>query len=148
MSRAHSLLLDEQWRGADLRQLVELALQAYRTEHPEVIAIEGEPVALTARQGMGLSLVLHELATNAAKYGALSHPDGRVDLSWRLEDGDSGRRVRLLWQEQGGPPVEPPGGKGLGMRLIERASTYELEGEVELDYAPGGLRCEVMFPLT
>ena len=71
-----------------------------------------------------------------------------MHLSWRLEDGNPGRRVRLLWQERGGPPVEPPGEKGFGTRLIERACTYELEGEVELDYAPGGLRCEVVFPLT
>jgi two-component system CheB/CheR fusion protein len=148
MTRAHSLLLDEQWRGADLRELAELALQAYRIDNPEVIGVEGEPVALTARQGLGLSLVLHKLATNAVKYGALSDQEGRVHLSWQREDSNPGRRVRLLWQERGGPSVEPPREKGFGMRLIERACTYELEGQVELDYAPGGLRCDVMFPLA
>ena len=86
MTRARGLLLDEQWRGAELRQLIELGgHNLYRVEHPDVIGIEGEPVALTARQGLGLSLILHELATNAAKYGALSRPKGRVHLSWRLE---------------------------------------------------------------
>ena len=113
-----------------------------------MIEIEGEPVALTAKQGLGLSLILHELGTNAAKYGALSRQEGRVHVSWRVEGGDRGRRVCLLWQERGGPPVEPPQEKGFGTRLIERASTYELEGEVELDYAPGGLRCEMVFPLA
>lgn len=103
---------------------------------------------LTANQGLGLSLILHELATNAAKHGALSHQEGRVRLSCRLEDGNPRRRVRLLWQERGGSLVQPPGEKGSGTRLIERACTYELEGAVELKYAPGGLRCEVVFPLT
>ena len=79
----------------------------HRVEHPEVIAIEGEPAALTARQGLGLSLILHELATNALKYGALSDQEGRVHLSWQLEDSNPGRRVRLLWQEHGGPPIGP-----------------------------------------
>ncbi|MGH6895388.1 MAG: chemotaxis protein CheB [Geminicoccaceae bacterium] len=148
MARTHSILLDAQWRGTELQRLVEQALGPYRLDQPAVMTIEGEPVTLTANQGLGLSLILHELATNAVKYGALSDQEGRVHLSWRLEDGNPGRRVRLLWQERGGPPVEPPGEKGFGMRLIERACTYELEGEVELEYVPDGLRCEVVFPLT
>jgi two-component system CheB/CheR fusion protein len=148
LSRAHSLLLDTQWRSADLGTLVDQMVRPYRTDRPEAVEIEGEPVALMPSQGLGLSLVLHELATNAAKYGALSQPTGRVHVSWRVENDNPGRRVRLLWQENGGPRVEPPEEKGFGMRLIERACTYELEGEVELDYGSGGLRCEVMFPLT
>ena len=102
LARAHSLLLDAQWRGADLKQLVEQALEAYRVDHPDMIEIEGEPVPLTANQGLGLSLVLHELATNAAKYGALSHADGTRRVSWQVEEGDQSRRVRLRWQERGG----------------------------------------------
>jgi two-component sensor histidine kinase len=101
-------------------------------------------VPLTAPQSLGLSLIVHELGTNATKYGALSRSDGRVHVSWWAEDG----RLYLLWQERGGPPVEPPKEKGFGTRLIEGACTHELEGEVELDYTPNGLRCEVTFPLT
>ena len=148
LARAHSLLLDRQWRGADLRELVERALQAYRVDHPDTIEIDGEPVPLTASQSLGLSLILHELGTNAAKYGALLHSKGRAHLSWRLEGDKQGRRLRLRWVERGGPEVGELGEKGFGTRLIERACTYELEGEVELDYAPAGLRCEVVFPLA
>jgi two-component system, chemotaxis family, CheB/CheR fusion protein len=148
LSRAHSILLDTRWRSADLETLVEQMVGPYRTVRPEAIAIEGEPAALTPSQGLGLSLVLHELATNAAKYGVLSHPEGRLDVSWRVERGNPGRYVRLLWQERGGPPIEAPTEKGFGTRLIERACTYELGGEVELNYGSGGLRCEVTFPLT
>ena len=97
---------------------------------------------------MGSSLILHELGTNAAKYGALSREDGRVRVSWQIEERRKGRRLRLRWVERGGPEVGELGEKGFGTRLIERACTYELEGEVELDYAPAGLRCEVVFPLA
>ena len=107
MTRAQSLLLDAQWRSADLGELVGQALQPYRVDHPEVIEVEGEPVALMANQGLGLSLILHELATNAAKYGALSQQEGRVHVSWRVDEANPGRRVRLTWQESDGPPVEP-----------------------------------------
>ena len=69
-------------------------------------------------------------------------------MSWRVEGGNQGRRLRLLWEERGGPAVEPPAEKGFGTRLIERACTYELEGEVELDYPPEGLRCEMGFSLA
>ena len=141
-------MLEAQWRGTDLKELVGQALQAYRLDHPRVIEIAGDSVPLSPNQGLGLSLVLHEMRTNAAKYGALSRAEGRVRVSWQVEDGEQGRRVRLTWQEQGGPPIEPPGEKGFGMRLIERACSYELEGEVELDYAPDGLRCEAVFPIA
>jgi two-component system CheB/CheR fusion protein len=113
-----------------------------------VVEIDGEPVPLAPHQGLGLSLIMHELGTNAAKYGALSRSEGRVHVSWQVEQGSDGRRVRLRWQEQGGPDVEPPQEQSFGTRLIERACTYELEGAVELDYAPGGLRCELVFPLS
>jgi two-component system, chemotaxis family, CheB/CheR fusion protein len=148
LARAHSLLLDAKWRGADLKELVERALEAYRVDHPDTIEISGGTVRLTAHQGLGLSLILHELGTNAVKYGALSHAEGRVHVSWQLEDGENGRRVRLRWEEQGGTEVEPPERKGFGTRLIERASTHELDGQVELNYGPEGLCSELVFPLS
>jgi PAS domain S-box-containing protein len=147
LARAHSMLLDAHWRSADLNTLVDQALQAYRVDHPEVIEVDGEPVPLAPGQGPGLSLILHELGTNAARHGALSRPEGRVHVSWWVEGARHGTRLHLLWQEHGGPAVEPPKGKGFGTRLIDRACTHELEGDVELDYTPDGLRCEVVFPL-
>jgi PAS domain S-box-containing protein len=147
LARAHSLLLDAQWRGADLKELTEQALQIYELDRPDVLEIKGDPVPLSPTKSLGLSLVLHELATNAAKYGALSRTDGRVHMSWQIEEGNDGRCVRLRWEEQGVPELEAPRKRGFGTRLIERACSHELEGEVELDYAPGGLRCELVFPL-
>lgn len=147
LARGHSMLLDAQWRGADLKHLVEQAVAAYRVDHPEVVEVEGEPVAITPKQGLGLSLVLHELGTNAAKYGALSRSEGRLRISWHVEQA-SGRCVRLRWRERHGPAIAPPGEKGFGMQLIERACTYDLEGTMELAYAPEGLSFEVVFPLT
>jgi PAS domain S-box-containing protein len=147
LARAHSLLLDANWRSADLRTLVEQTLAAYRVDHPEAVEVLGEPVALTPQQGMGLSLMLHELGTNAVKYGALSQHEGRLRVSWRIEQA-SDRRIRLRWAERDGPPVTPPTEKGFGLKLLERAVSYELEGEVELDFPPGGLVCELVFPLA
>jgi PAS domain S-box-containing protein len=147
LARAHSLLLDANWRSADLRTLVEQTLAAYRVDHPEVVDVVGEPVALTPQQGLGLSLMLHELGTNAVKYGALSQHEGRVRVSWQIEEA-SDRRVRLQWAERDGPAVMPPTKKGFGLRLLERAVSYELEGAVELNFAPDGLVCELIFPLA
>jgi two-component system CheB/CheR fusion protein len=112
-----------------------------------VVEVEGEPLVITPRQAQGLCLVLHELGTNAAKYGALSRHAGRLRVSWQVEDSSPGRQVRLRWQERHGPAVKAPRKKGFGVELIERACSYELEGEMELDYAPDGLTCEVVFPL-
>jgi two-component system, chemotaxis family, CheB/CheR fusion protein len=148
LARAHGLLLDADWRGADLRELVEQALQPYWVDRPEVIEIQGESVPLTATQSLGLSLILHELGTNAAKYGPLSREEGRVRVSWQVEERKRSRRLRLRWEERGGPEIGELRQTGFGTRLIERACTYELEGEVELDYAPEGLRCELVFPLA
>jgi PAS domain S-box-containing protein len=147
MARAHSLLLDAHWRSADLKSLVEQTVAAYQVDDPEVVEVEGDLVVITPKQGLGLSLVLHELGTNAAKYGALSSSEGRLRVSWQVEHG-SARRLRLTWEERHGPKVEPPTEKGFGLQLIKRACTYELEGEVELDYAPEGLTCVVVFPLA
>ncbi len=147
LARAHSLLLDAQWRGTDLNSLVEQALAAYRVDHLDVVEVAGESLVITPRQAQGLCLMLHELGTNAAKYGALSRHAGRLRVSWQVEDSSPGRRVRLRWQERHGPAVKAPREKGFGVELIERACSYELEGEMELDYAPDGLTCEVVFPL-
>ena len=100
MARAHALLLDTNWRCADLKVLAEEAVAAYRVDHPEAVEVEGNPVNLTAKQGLGLSLILHELGTDAAKYGALSRHEGRLRISWQVENDNQGRRVRLDWRER------------------------------------------------
>jgi two-component sensor histidine kinase len=106
-------------------------------------------VALPPRRAVAVAMVLHELATNAAKHGALSVPGGRVGVAWEVEEGEGGaRRVRLAWREAGGPAVgAAPGRKGFGTALIEQSLRYDLEGTGGLRFEPDGLRCELSFPL-
>jgi len=137
LMRAHELALESQWRGTDLRTLAGHTLEPYTSDdRPEAVEVDGVPVELDPRQALSLSLVLHELATNAVKYGALSAPAGRVRLAWRVARAGAGRRLDLEWAERGGPPVTPPREGGFGTRLIERAFGYELNGEAGLDFRP------------
>jgi PAS domain S-box-containing protein len=147
LAHAHSMLLETDWRSIALDTLVENAVEAYRVDRPDVIDVEGELVSLAPKQGLGLSLVLHELGTNAVKYGALSHRDGRLRVFWRKEKDRENTRVRLRWEERGGPRVAPPTEKGFGSVLIERACRFQLNSSVELDYATEGLTCQIVFPL-
>ena len=147
LGRAHSLLTEGQWRSTDLARLAELELAPYRSPAGRAVEIDGEPLELSVPQALGLSLVLHELGTNAAKHGALSAPAGRVNLSWVIEGARGRRRVRLTWRESGGPPVEPPERQGFGTRLIERALAHDIGAETRLHFLPLGLICEIVFPL-
>jgi two-component sensor histidine kinase len=92
-------------------------------------------------------MILHELATNAAKYGALSTPDGRLAVKWRLEKRDGARMFHLTWEETAGKPVTPPKHEGFGTRLIEGSASYELKGSAKLEFRTEGLYCAVRFPL-
>jgi two-component sensor histidine kinase len=107
---------------------------------------QGPDLRLPARAAVSLSLALHELCTNAVKYGALSNETGRIQVTWDVIDG-RGDRLCLVWQEQGGPPVHPPQARGFGSRMIERALAAELGGKVELHFLPEGLRCVIEAPL-
>ena len=112
----------------------------------EAVALEGgPPVELAPRHILSLSLVLHELATNAAKYGALSAQGGQVRVGWRLEDANA--TLRIVWTERGGPRVRAPSKTGYGTQLIQFATTYSLGGSVEQNYAPEGLEAEIVVPL-
>ena len=135
-----------------LATLVGRVLAPYAAD-PATITIEAGPRVILARgQVTPVCLILHELATNAVKHGALSSPAGQVRVTWR-NDGDAaggdggGRRLRLRWMEQGGPEARPPAGQGFGTRLIEFAATHELHGQAELTFTPAGLRAEIAFPL-
>ena len=148
LARAHALFSEAQGRDVELVGLAERVVEPYRSDRAEAVAIKGEAgVTLDAKQGLTLGLMLHELATNAAKHGALSVPDGSVRIGWRAER-DEVPRLRLSWEERGGPPVEPPQRRGFGTRMIERAGSYELDGEARIDFAREGLRAEVVFPLA
>ena len=148
LARTHDLLFESHWKGAELRSLAS-ALQPFAGERAEALQLDGAPVGLNARQALSVGLVLHELATNAAKYGALSVPEGRVRLSWQVEDADEGRRrLRLLVEERGGPPVTAPSEAGFGTQLIRRAFGFELGGTADLAFEREGVRLDATIPLS
>src|SRR5690606_19000118 len=121
LSRAHNVLVDENWAGAELDTLVSEAISPY-DRRPSPFVVAGPRVWLHPSQAVALSLVLHELITNAAKYGALSLEPGRIHLSWNLGfDGMGRRSLVMLWRENGGPPVTTPLRRGFGTRLIEKS---------------------------
>src|SRR5690606_38334390 len=113
---AHDVLMNQSWASARMQALAEGALALHAA--PDRTRIAGPHVELGPRAALSLSLLLHELATNALKYGALSASDGMVDLNWRIEVEDQGATLHVTWQESGGPAVPPPARKGFGTRLI------------------------------
>ena len=147
LAGAHDLLIDDNWHQAALSDLVAKALNAFRDKHRERFYIEGpDGIFLDAQRSSLLVMALHELATNAVKYGALSNEIGKVRVVWEtLADGSS-RRFRLCWKESGGPPVNPPKQKGFGSLLIERALQNQL-GQARLDFDPQGLVCSIEISL-
>ena len=147
LARAHGLLFEGQWQGADLRALIEQTLDPHRVDRPEAVQMEGPPVRLSPKQGLALGLVLHELATNAVKYGALATGTGRIRVVWEVENREGERHVRLDWQERGGPKVRPPTTEGFGTTLIKRTFEYELGGSAELLFAAEGLGFQASFLL-
>lgn len=148
MADAHALLFETNWSDAALEDVIHRTIAAYIRSVNRVIIGEAVPVTLDPRAAVAFSMVLNELATNALKYGALRHEDGRIFLDWSIgtrEDGE--QEVRFRWQEQDGPAIRPPENQGFGTTLISRTIEYELQGSVILDYAETGLICEMTFPL-
>jgi PAS domain S-box-containing protein len=138
MAHAHDLLTHNDWQRADLADLVKQVLKPYP---PEKFEIEGCPVLLPQKAVVSFSLAIHELATNAAKYGALSVPQGSVSISWTYSEGNS--RLQFKWMERDGPAVELPTRKGFGSRLIERLLAAEINGQSSISYDPKGVICEI-----
>jgi two-component sensor histidine kinase len=146
LAQAHDLLTKGEWRGASLREVAEVTLNPHTTPAGRV-KISGPSIALAPGIAVSLHLALHELATNAAKYGALSVEQGRVNLEWAVTDGMV-PALRIEWGESGGPTVVPPQRRGFGSRLIERGLAHEVDGEVDLDFSPKGVVCRVVVPLS
>jgi PAS domain S-box-containing protein len=148
LSKTHDLLTRNAWRDANLHDIAKQELAPYRKNHDDRIVIEGPRVNLPARYAINLGLVLHELVTNAAKYGALATPTGQLDLKWSANGTSDGPlQLHLHWVEAGGPPVEPPKRQGFGSRLISRSIEGELSGSVAIDFAPTGIRYDISVPL-
>jgi len=146
MARMHDALRSKHWEGVDLRDLVELAVTPYRRDGDRIRS-DGPEVIIPAEQVQALGMALHELAANAAKYGAGSDRGGRVEVRWTTESRDDGTLLRILWQEQGGPVVARPARRGLGLSLIEDGVRYELAGDARVRFDPDGVCAEMTISL-
>jgi two-component system CheB/CheR fusion protein len=145
LGRAHSLLADSHWQGADLGELARQQLAPYAADQPDRVRIDGAPVSLPVALATPFGLVLHELATNAAKHGSLGKSSGSLDLSWSVAANGDERVLSLVWREKGGRKVKPPGKVGFGSTLIDSAIPTAV---VKRQYRPEGLECviEVALP--
>ncbi|TGE02240.1 sensor histidine kinase [Methylobacterium nonmethylotrophicum] len=144
MSQTHNVLTANHWEGAGLRGILSAELEPYSSGRADRIRLDGPPVSLTPAMALPLGMAIHELATNAAKYGALSAEAGQVAVEWRVGPG----ALELRWRESGGPRVVPPTRTGFGTRLIRASLERELAGEVRFDFAEGGLACLIAVPLA
>ncbi len=146
LARAHDVLTRENWEGAELHAIIAEVLEPYRRLAGERFEIRGPHLRLNPSMALALAMALHELATNASKYGALSVPRGRVGVHWTVTSGDP-PTLSLQWRESHGPSVLPPTQRGFGTRLIERSLASDLGGDVRLIYDPSGVICRVEAPL-
>jgi two-component sensor histidine kinase len=146
MARIHTALAGRRWEGLAVGELIDLVVGPYR-RHADSVAVDGaDATFLPSELARVLGMALHELATNAAKYGALSTDEGRLAISSRV-DADGTPCLHIWWSERGGPPVARPAQRGFGMQLIEEALAYEVEGCVRLSFPGEGLRCEIEIPV-
>jgi PAS domain S-box-containing protein len=143
LAQAHRLLAESRWTGASLRRVVDEEVRAFAAT--ERVQLTGPDASLAPPVAQGLAVALHELATNALRHGAWSQPDGRVVVTWTSPDKD--RFVGMTWQETGGPPAREPERSGLGLSLLRRALTGPINGAIELEWLPRGLRCWLRFPV-
>jgi two-component sensor histidine kinase len=145
LAGAYDLLLADDWTSADMGAIIDKTL-APHLQSPEQIDADGPAIKLPSQIVLALSLVLHELATNAVKYGALSVPAGRLLLRWQRQP-ETPDRVELTWVEQGGPPVTPPTRQGFGSKLVTRAFQSQMHSKIAFDYARDGLKCRIEFQI-
>ena len=138
LAEAHNLLSTEKWQGSELQDVINRVLQPYLLNNPERIKMFGPRVPLSPRLAVVLSMIIHEIATNAAKYGAMSNDTGIVAIDWEAIDGPK-PKLRLIWTETGGPPVVAPVHRGFGSRLIESSARDQLGGEATVDFLPRGV---------
>jgi PAS domain S-box-containing protein len=143
MAQTHSRLAEASWSGVPLDTLLNDELAPYRREDGTNVKTSGPGVVLSARAALTLGMAIHELATNAAKYGALSNKKGKIDVSWSFV----GNSLHIAWIETGGPEVRLPTRSGFGRMLIERALASDLHGDVKLEFPPSGLRCMISIPI-
>jgi two-component sensor histidine kinase len=144
LAETHNLLSQDKWQGSELQDVVNRVMQPYLLSNPRRLRMFGPKVPLSPRLAVVLSMIVHEIATNAAKYGALSNDTGTVTLDWEVTKEEGKPKLRLIWRESGGPHVVAPVQSGFGSRLIERSARDQLGGEATVDFLPLG----VVYTLT
>lgn len=146
LARAHTLLAEARWAGADLRSLLAKEVEPFRCDGDDGarITLDGPRVALSPGAAQPLAMAVHELATSAAKHGALSKTGGRVLIAWRLEGPEGG--LAISWTERGGPPVVPPTHSGFGAAVLDATVQRQLGGTLDMGREPTGLRCIIRVP--
>jgi two-component system CheB/CheR fusion protein len=148
LSQTHDLLSRDHWKSASLRDVLLQELKPYQGEADACFSVEGPEFLLEPKAALALAMAFHELATNAAKYGAFSKPEGQVRVGWEVVKASEPGVLQLKWTETGGPPVKRRERKGFGSTVIERGLMLELEAEVHLDFDPSGLVCTIELPLS
>jgi two-component system, chemotaxis family, CheB/CheR fusion protein len=146
LAHAHDILFQSNWARVDLRTIIDSILAPYAGLGRNRIRAKGPEVSLGAKPALALGLALHELGTNAAKYGALSNDEGYIEIAWTVAPHPQGPKFRLRWRERNGPPVLSPSRTGFGTRLIQRNLAAEFDGEVALEYQPDGVECTICAP--
>lgn len=153
LSATHDLLTQSEWGATPIAAVIEAELAPYAQDSDHVLTVAGPPIELAPNDALSLGLAIHELATNAAKYGALGDAGGHVSISWTVNEaaekmaGGQNRSARVVWQESGGPPVPGTRTRGFGTDLIEKIVAHELNSPVELDFSPNGVRCAITVPV-
>jgi two-component sensor histidine kinase len=145
LANVHTLFVQSRWTGAELHALVTQELLPYRADRETRVRINGPDVMLEPNTAQMIAIALHELATNAAKYGSLSTADGDVEIAW---SGTADGRLRLRWTESGGSPITPPTHRGFGTRVMEKIIGEQRGGQVRFDWRAQGLTCEIALPLA
>jgi two-component sensor histidine kinase len=148
LAKTQTLLTEDYWQTAPLRELVLQDLLPFATDDPARVALDGPALELAADLAIPVGMALHELASNAARYGALSTPVGRVEVGWALKVVDGVRKVAIEWHEHGGPPVRAPDRHGFGSTLLKKVLPMQVGAEVEVEFKAEGLRCRIEAPLV
>ena len=146
LAAAHDLLTSQNWQSASLREVIEKAGLGCGASS-ERLTVVGPEVRVQPKTAVSVAMAVHELCTNAVKYGAFSNDGGTVRVEWGVDPSDGDSRLRLVWKEHGGPPVAKPTSRGFGTRMIERALAAELGGTARIDFLPEGIICTVEAPL-
>jgi two-component sensor histidine kinase len=147
LANTHTLLTEDYWQTASLREMLGNELGPY-DEDGRRIVLDGPDVELASELAVPTGMALHELTTNALKYGALSVPEGRVEIAWDVKPDADVRKLCLEWIERGGPPVTPPKRRGFGSTLLQRVLTAQAQAEIAIDFEPQGLRFKMVAPLV